>query len=301
MHYIIAFLFIASAAYGQDTRSVTEPSFPPVCSQLDAQLVKSGPAGIPLSSETAFDTARIQSALELCAQGQAVELRPAGSNNAFLLAPIRIPSGVTLLVDAGITVFASRNPRDYDANSGKTCGTITSDGSGCLPLIAANGSDAAGIMGFGVIDGRGHLPMIVNGGVSGISWWDLANQANTAGLNQNNPRLIQINNTKGFTLYKITLMNAAKFHVALGTCTNFTAWGVKIITPYDARNTDGIDPGYSSNVTITNSYISAGDDNVAIGGNSNPGASNISVTNNYFGDGHGASIGSYTLAGVSNV
>ncbi len=54
-------------------------------------------------------------------------------------------------------------------------------------------------------------------------------------------------------------------------------------------------------MTITNSYISAGDDNVAIGGNSNPGASNISVTNNYFGDGHGASIGSYTLAGVSNV
>ncbi len=231
MHYLIAFLFITSAAYGQDTRSVTEPSFPPVCSLLDAQLVKSGPAGIPLSSEKAFDTARIQSALELCAQGQAVELRPSGSNNAFLIAPIRLPAGVTLLVDAGVTVFASRNPRDYDANSSKMCGTISTDGSGCLPLIAASGSDGAGIMGFGVIDGRGHLPMLVNGGASNITWWDLANQANTQGLNQNNPRLIQINNTNGFTLYKIMLMNVAKFHVALGTCTNFTRGELRSLRP----------------------------------------------------------------------
>ena len=55
--------------------------------------------------------------------------------------------------------------------------------------------------------------------------------------------------------------------------TNFTAWGVKIVTPYDARNSDGIDPGYGTNVTITQSHISDGDDQVAIGGNKLPGAS----------------------------
>lgn len=291
---------LPAALPAQDTRTVTEPGIPPVCTQLTAQL-NAGTTGLPLSSETIYDTPRIQSALDLCPAGQAVELRPAGSNNAFLMAPIRIPRGVTLLVDAGATVFASRNPRDYDANSSKTCGTITASGSGCVPLITVNRADGAGLMGYGIIDGRGELPLLIDGAPSNASWWDLANQANVQRLSQNCPRMLQVNNTSGFTLYKITLMNSPNFHVAMGTDTNFTAWGVKIVTPYDARNTDGIDPGYSSNVTITNSYISDGDDNVAVGGNNPPGAMNISVTNSHFGDGHGASIGSYTLAGVSNV
>jgi hypothetical protein len=287
-------------SWSQDTRTVTEPSFPPVCQRLLAPLT-AGPTGLPADSETLLDTSLIQSALNTCPSGQAVELRPRGANNAFLIGPLQLPPGVTLLIDAGVTVFASRNPRDFDANASQTCGTITTANTGCLPLITANHADGAGIMGYGTIDGRGELPMILNGTLAPASWWDLANQANVSGKSQNCPRLIQVSNTNGFTLYKITLMNSPNFHVALGTDTNFTAWGVKIITPYDARNTDGIDPGYSTNVTIANSYISDGDDNVAVGGANPPGASHISVVNDYFGDGHGASIGSYTQAGVSDV
>ncbi len=298
---IAALGLICAGVAAQDTRTVTEPSFPPVCTALDAEL-SAGSTGLPLSSETQDDTSRIQNALTTCAStGQAVELRPSGTNNAFLIAPIRIPAGVTLLVDAGVTVYASRNPRDYDANSSHACGTIASSGSGCLALITVNRSNRAGLMGYGVIDGRGYLPLLIDGAPSNSSWWDLADQANTQKLSQNCPRLLQVNNTDGFTLYKITLMNSPNFHVALGTDTNFTAWGVKIIAPYDSRNTDGIDPGYSSNVTITKSYISDGDDNVAVGGGNAPGATNISVVDNFFGDGHGASIGSLTQNGVSNV
>ena len=277
----------------QDTRVVTEPVFPPVCAQLTAQL-QTGQV-----SETLFDTARIQSALNSCPPGQAVELQLAGANNAYLIAPIQLPKGATLLIDAGVTVLASRNPRDYDANSSQSCGTLTAANTGCVPLITASHADGAGIMGYGVIDGRGEKPMLINGAPSSMSWWDLANSA-VSPLSQNNPRMLQVSNTNVFTLYKITLMNAPNFHVALGTDANVTIWGIRIITPYDARNTDGIDPGYSSNVTITNCYISDGDDNVAIGGSNNPGANFISVVNNHFGDGHGASIGSYTQAGVSN-
>jgi polygalacturonase len=155
-------------------------------------------------------------------------------------------------------------------------------------------------MGYGTIDGRGHLPMLT-GANAGTSWWDLARAAQTSGGSQNNPRLLQITRTNGFTLYKITLKNSPNFHVAMGTCQNVTIWGVKVIAPFDARNTDGIDPGYSSNVTIANSYVSDGDDNIAVGGSNSPGATNITVINNRFGDGHGASIGSYTQSGVSNV
>lgn len=297
---VVVTLLVAGMAcavlQAQDTRVVTEPVFPPVCTRLAAQL----PAG--QVSETLFDTTRIQSALNNCPSGQAVELQSGGSNNAYLIAPVQLPKGVTLLIDAGVTVFASRNPRDYDADPSHSCGTLTSANTGCVPLITASHADGAGIMGYGVIDGRGELPMLINGAPSSMSWWDLANLANSAvsPMSQNNPRMLQVSDTNTFTLYKITLMNSPNFHVALSTDINVTIWGIKIITPYDARNTDGVDPGYSRNVTIANSYISDGDDDVAIGGSNSPGATFISVVNDHFGDGHGASIGSYTQAGVSN-
>src|ERR1700682_6002708 len=116
MSRLICCVVFVAVLYGQDTRTVTEPTFPPVCTQLNAQLSNTGPSGLPLTSETMYDTTRVQGALDLCLPGQAVELRRApalqwfDSPSAFLIGPIRIPPGVTLLVDAGVTVFASRNP-----------------------------------------------------------------------------------------------------------------------------------------------------------------------------------------------
>jgi hypothetical protein len=197
-------------------------------------------------------------------------------------------------------VVASRNPRDYDADSSQQCGTIQTTSSGCLPLISAIRADGAGVMGYGVIDGRGQLPMMPGGVAGSTTWWDLGNQANAQSRSQNNFRLINVSGTNGFTLYKITLKNSPNFHVVLNSSTNVTAWGVKIIAPYDSPNTDGIDPIYSNNVTITNSWISTGDDNIALNGSS-PGSYYVSAVHNWFGDGHGASIGSFTTSGVSNV
>jgi polygalacturonase len=83
--------------------------------------------------------------------GEAVELQTSGTNNAFLIQPITIPAGVTLLVDGGVTVFASRNPADYQVSGAETCGTVGTAGNGCSPLfnIAKNAtSSGAGIMGM---------------------------------------------------------------------------------------------------------------------------------------------------------
>ena len=113
------------------------------------------------------------------------------------------------------------------------------------------------------------------------------------------------------TLYKITIRNSPLFHISTtGNASNFTAWDVKISTPTTSRNTDGIDPGNATNFTITRSWISDGDDDVAVGasgqvpqpGQQSPNqAANISVTNNHLFAGHGQSIGSITEAGVSNI
>ena len=112
--------------------------------------------------------------------------------------------------------------------------------------------------------------------------------------------MIQTLKIDNFTLYHITLVNPGQFHVVFKDGNGFTAWGVRINTPATARNTDGIDPSGSTNVTIKDSYVSTGDDGIAIKGGSKA-SSNITIENNHFYGTHGISIGSETMAGVSNI
>jgi hypothetical protein len=304
----------AAAVATGDSRVVTEPVFPAVCQQLTAAITQVGD-DIPASVDATVsnpDGARIQAALNSCSvsnPGQAVELSMDGAgHSAFLTGPLSMPSNVTLLVDPGVVLFFSRNAQDYDKVPGThTCGNITnaSATSSCKPLIDIPGASTnVGIMGYGKLDGRGGDPLInAVPPYQGYSWWGLS-AAYASPNSQQNPRWIQMESgSSNITLYKITLRNAPLFHVATGgAVSNFTAWDIKIVTPTTSRNTDGIDPGNVTNVTITRSWISDGDDNVAVGaaGTTAP-ASNISVTNNHFFAGHGQSFGSYTGAGISNV
>ncbi len=304
-----ALLFTSSfLLHAQDTRQVSEPKFPRSCSSLPAQLSISG--GEP-SSETGFDTSRIQAALDNCAAGSAVELTASGTDNAFLIQPITIPSGVTLLVDAGVTVFASRNPTDYQQGSGAACGVVSNSGGGCRPLIKSTGTTGSGIMGYGIIDGRGWDDLIVNGTTQSYSWYSNTLKAYVPRpvLNQNNFDMVDLNQANNFTLYKITLKDSPEFNIHWygqngGAVTKgLTIWGIKIISPNNISNTDGIDPAdNSANVTITDSFISNGDDNVAISSTeeSNP-VSNVSITNLHTYSGFGISIGSRTQGGINNV
>jgi polygalacturonase len=283
-------LFLYAGLYAQDTRNVTEPVIPQVCTALAAQLdVKLSEA-----DETKLDSSRIQKAIDACPQGQAVALRTGDGHTAFLSGPLELKAGVTLLVDTGVTLFASRNPRDFDATPG-ACGVVSKTGRGCKPLIGVNRADGAAVMGEGVIDGRGGAKLL---GQS-VTWWDLAEQAR-AGGNQNCPRLIVTSHSNNFTLYRITMKNSPNFHVVFGQGDGFTAWGVTINTPgKGARNTDGIDPSNATNVTITHSFIHTGDDNVAIKAGSAGPSSHITISHNHFYAGHGMSIGSETNGGVS--
>ena len=296
-----------------DSRTVTEPSFPAVCTALTAALTSVND-DIPTSVDATVtnpDGARIQAALNSCATsnpGQAVELSVDGAgHNAFLTGPLSLPSNVTLLVDPGVFVYFSRNVQDYDVVPGTpTCGTVNSSSatSSCRPLIDIKNATNVGIMGFGKLDGRGGDTLInaFPSTFAGQSWWGLSSIANSGG-DQQNPRFIQIDSgSSNITLYKITIRNSPLFHVSTtGAASNFTAWDIKIVTPTSSRNTDGIDPGNAQNFTITRSWISDGDDNVAVGAANTTPASNISVTNNHFFAGHGESIGSFTQAGVNNV
>ncbi len=291
----------------QDLRTLREPAIPPACTILKAALTPASATNGDIemrarrggSDQASLDTARIQSALDHCAKGQAVELAADGANSAFLTGPVSLRAGVTLLVDKGVILYATRNPESYAITPG-SCGLVNADSaSGCKPLLAAKGASGAAVMGDGVIDGQGGATLIVDGSPTAKTWWDLAEDARTAG-HQQAPRLIETDATDNFILYRVTLRNSASAHVLFQHGDGLTVWGVRIDTPKSARGTDGIDAAQAKDITITQSLVRTGDDNVAITAGASP-STNITVAHDHFYWGHGLSIGSETSGGVSGI
>jgi len=299
-----AMVAMAAGAGAQDTRVVKEPVIPPACVRLEAKIAAVGET-MAEADEARADTARIQDAIDKCKPGMAVELVAgvakdvrAKESNAFLSGPLELREGVTLLVDKGVTLFASRRASDYDVTPG-ACGVLMqARARGCKSFVTIRAKKTA-IMGDGVIDGRGGATLLDKG----YSWWALAVKAEPGNLPYGDPRLIDAAEADGFVLYRITLHNSPNFHVGVTQTNGFTAWGVHLKTPTvepgpgdpRPRNTDGIDPGSSTNITIAHSWIDNGDDNIAI----KEGVTHISVLDNHFYSGHGMSIGSGTFSGDS--
>ena len=301
-------MVFASCAAAQDTRTVTEPVIPPFCTTLEAQLsaINDGTYNtLAPADESKLDTDRIQKAIDACPKGKAVALKAHGAKNSFVSGPLELREGITLVVDKGATLFETLDPAVLAVSPG-SCGVVSKErGLGCKPLISVSNVSGAGIMGDGVIDGRGGENILGKN----VSAWDLGEQALKGGGGQRVSRLIVANHADNFTLYRITLRNSPNFHVAYNAGDGFTVWGVKIDTVHRfadsphplSRNTDGIDPGNGSkNITITHSFFREGDDNVAIKGGPG-GLTNMSVIHNHFYWGHGMSIGSNTNGGVSKV
>ena len=306
---------LAAPLLAQDTRNVVEPKLPAPCAVLTANLVAKD-AKLSETDERKLDTERIQKALDSCKAGMGVELKAAGAKNAFLSGPLELRSNVALVVDRGVTVFASRDASLYemrgpDAKPGDPvrCGTAIPrpgqfgqeagmeqaaairKGAGCHALITAHNVTNAALMGEGTLDGRGYAKLLGKD----YSWWEMARKSEPHDDIYFSSKLVAADHADGLILYKIHLNNAPNYHVVVGSTNGFTAWGVHLLTPttrgLDARNTDGIDPGNSQNITVAHSWIDNGDDNIAIKSN----VQHMSVLDNHFYTGHGMSIGSETI------
>ncbi len=318
-----------------------EPSLPSqVCTELKAQqtaikgVLPDAVDHDPANSSP--DSARLQAAIDACPAGAAVKLVSDGAHNAFLSGPFHIKSGVTLWIDKGVTLMASRSPADYDLGDG-ICGSAQAKlKNRCQNWINAKDTINSGIVGQGTLDGRGGAVMTSGAYAYKATWWDLSMQSKAKPkLEQNNPRLLHIDGGKNFTLYQITFSNSPKFHIGSNDVDRLTAWDMKLITPSLAfsvpgykcapgtfpepgkldkpsscfmpevvKNTDGFDPGTSTHVTLAYSWISTGDDNVAIksgGKKGGPFTRHHLYAHNHFYYGHGMSIGSETDAGVNDI
>nr|ANJ43621.1 glycoside hydrolase family 28 [Medauroidea extradentata] len=261
----------------RDLRNVAEPKTPETCTSLKAT--------------GGDDTAAIQKALDSCAKGKAVAL----SSGVFYSGPLTIPSGVSLLVDSGVTLKAIPYPKLYDVGK-NTCGTVDNFGTGCKPFISISEGKSSGIYGTGTIDGQGGETMIGNS----INWWGLWNIAKPLGIYQNCPRLIDINNSEDITVYQVTLINSPAYHLMGNRTNGLTAWGVIVNTPHATWNTDGIVANGCQNVTIAYCYVVTETDNIAIWSR-DASSKHISVYNNSLIGGRSLSISSANIYEVSDV
>jgi polygalacturonase len=266
-----------------------EPTIPTACATLVA--TKTVTNGVP--SDETLDTAPIQAAINACPVGQSVRLTTDGDKTAFVSAGLTLKAGVTLWLDTGTTLFASHDPREFDAVAGKCAGDGTGNNS-CKHLISVPGPSDSGIVGEGTIDGRGGEAL--TGGTK--TWWDLEEEYDGQLAA---PRLIQVTGGTNFVLYKVTIKNGPKFHVVIDSTTGYKVWGVTVLAPGDSPNTDGIDPSRAKNGVVAYTKISTGDDNIAVKGGGPLPVDGLLVAHNHFGKGHGMSIGSETNGGVRNV
>src|SRR5205085_3625814 len=125
---------------------------------------------------------------------------------------------------------------------------------GCQPLISIVDAKNAGLMGEGVIDGRGDMQLIGRD----YSWWQMARKAEPGNKKYYSVKLIVARQADGLVLYGITLHNSPNYHVTVSNTDGFTAWCVHLKTPtvahLDARTPDGIDPGSSTNIHSAHSW-----------------------------------------------
>ena len=296
---LVAAALGTSSVRAQDTRNVSEPHYPAPCKILYAQLSPHNGTLPEATIERHYrDNDRIESAMEACPSGQSVVLHSSkNGRNVFLVGPLRLHAGVTLVIDASAALWGSRDPRNYDVQPG-SCGLVGLRGPGCLPLLLAEDAPHSGLMGGGVVDGRGGAKLL--GGTE--TWWELAHRARIEDATQALSRLLVVRRSNNFTLYQVTLRNSPNSHVTPEATDGFTAWGVRIDSPRWARNTDGIDLGSgSTNLSILDSYIRAGDDSISLKASSAGAVTHVTVRNTHFYNGSGFGIGSQTSGGINAI
>ncbi|CAN1178125.1 Probable polygalacturonase [Linum perenne] len=101
----------------------------------------------------------------------------------------------------------------------------------------------------GTIDGQGDV------------WWNMWRQRT---LRYTRPSLLELMNSKGIIISNVIFKNSPFWNIHPVYSSHIVIRYVTILAPHDSPNTDGIDPDSSSNVCIEDSYISTGDDLVAV-------------------------------------
>ena len=152
-----------------------------------------------------------------------------------------------------------------------------------------------------VITGEG----TIDGNAGFDNWWYNVKVRNIAWR----PRLFFINHCRNVTMHGITVQNSPSWTLHPYFSDHLKFIDVKIKNPANSHNTDGLDPESCTDVRVLGTYISVGDDCIAIksgkiymGRKHKIPTSDMEVRQCCMRDGHGAvTVGSEIAAGVKDV
>jgi pectin methylesterase-like acyl-CoA thioesterase len=209
--------------------------------------------------------------------GGTVEIPP----GTFLCGPLTLKHNVNLRIDAGAVLRMlpfDQYPMTWHTNGSDVYFVVTAN------FISGNNLTNIEISGSGAIDGQG------------APWWPWANTNGAV-----RPRMISLAGCNRELIQDVTLSNSPMFHIAISHGANST---VQRVTERANTSSDPVNPGHNTDacdITGTNTLVqfndvSVGDDNFTCASPS----SDILISNNVYGEGHGTSIGSYTYPSVSN-
>ncbi|KAJ3704116.1 hypothetical protein LUZ61_007821 [Rhynchospora tenuis] len=170
----------------------------------------------------------------------------------YLTGPFNLTSHMTLYLARGAVIKATQDTWNWPLID-----PLPSYGRGrelpggrYMSLLHGNGLEDVVITGSnGTIDGQGEV------------WWNMWRQRS---LPFTRPHLVELMYSSDVLISNIVFKNSPFWNIHPVYSSNVVVKGVTILAPYDSPNTDGVDPDSSSNVCIEDSYISTGDDMVAV-------------------------------------
>ncbi|HNC23788.1 MAG TPA: glycoside hydrolase family 28 protein [Opitutaceae bacterium] len=211
----------------------------------------------------------------------------------FVTGPFQLCSALELHLEDGAVIQAPAtfaelglpDPATFKSQRELDAGFAVPD-----PLISGRNLHDVALTGRGVIDG------------SGAHWWAWSERAarnapQPGRLVIPRPHLVVIKGCARLLVADLTFRNSSKFHLVPTDITDLTIESVKVRAPFDAPNTDAIDPGPVTNAVIRHCDIDTGDDDIVI----KTGGTNILIEDCVIAHGHGISIGSGTTGGVSRM
>ena len=236
-----------------------------------------------------FDTEAINAAIRACARagGGTVEFAP----GIYLTGTIEILSNTTLHLQAGARILGSPNPGDYRSIGRATEGRSTS-------LIVAVKATNIAIQGPGVIDGNERAFVMQPPQPHPPTTYDLAatrqgklffdrGQENRDGPDRmmlDRPGvLVLFLDCRDIVMRDLTVVEAPNWCIHLACCRSALLTGLNVRNNLRIPNADAIDVSASQNVRVSDCYLEAGDDGIAVGpcadGYGQMAAENITASN----------------------
>jgi hypothetical protein len=217
-----------------------------------------------------LDSSAINAAIRSCAEagGGTVEFAP----GTYLSGTIEMLSNVTLHLEAGATILGSPKVQDYRAISRASEGRATA-------LIVAEKAHDIGITGPGAIDGNGrafireprqpHPPGPFQDFAAtrqGEAAWEQVaeNREGPVRMLDRPGVLVLFVQCRDVVLRDLKVLDAPNWCIHLACCNRALLTGLNVSCSLLVPNADALDVAGSQNVRISDSYLEAGDDGIAV-------------------------------------